>query len=535
MVLSDVDIRDLSTVGALHPEARTVLFKANAQSDLPVLSIAVAKRFIVLATEKAVSIFPTDAPSSVLPHPQGSTKKGTTPILGGSTVGPVASFEVTDLLTVDLCANEEHLVVFASAGVHTVKLSDPNLTVSPLIKERLDSGCVVGVSSTEFVVCYSAGTYIRYASITVVDGSLKVSESKPLLPESKSGKPSTGKSTSTGKWMVRSCNEFVAAAFGNERVGLAKWTGSEFTLTGSASLSPQCGEVLGVCPIARGALSASAAFGPTCSGAIVHQREVVSILKQGSDDDDELELLFQFRDAINKLVFTCVDVRKSSLLTISFEAFSRRYRLEMFDLSLLKVKAAALAPVRRWDITRLVAGQYDESSVKVFHLNRPLPSFLLTGVTDSSGVASTGILWEPVVKDHWFSFMPNFSVLNKNEPYQEAEDEFDFNQLADPAVVRSTINRYKRSVDVTLDFLPPPDKAAVKESSEPADVDMIDVKSNDTRDVLPEVTYPFLQPLPSWRTGDEGIYRPTDPVGGTDVKFFSEGCRDILNRIVNRQ
>jgi hypothetical protein len=252
------------------------------------------------------------------------------------------------------------------------------------------------------------------------------------------------------------------------------------------------------------------------SAVVVAQKDVVSLF---SIKEDELELVFQFRDAINKQTFSSVDVFGQFLLCISFEAFSGRDRLELFDLSCLKPKSAGIAPLRRWDISRLT-GEVEQC--KALFVKQDLLSFILTG---GEGTAS---LWEPVVRDQWFSVMSNFEVLNRNEPYVETEEEFDFNQSADLNVVKRTINRYKRTENTVFDFIP-------SGSKECQDTDQKMLTEADRPiDVIDEPFFPFLQPLSSWKTFQGPKIVPGTIVNNPEVKFFSPAAAEVLAKTVTR-
>jgi hypothetical protein len=205
--------------------------------------------------------------------------------------------------------------------------------------------------------------------------------------------------------------------------------------------------------------------------------------------------------------------------------------MELFDLSLLKIKAASLPAIRRWDITRLMAD--NDERVKLFFLQKrsSLVSFLLTGISDSTGSISTAILWEPTVKDQWFAFMSNFAVLNKNEPYVETEEEFDFNQYADPITVERSMNRYRTSESVKFDFLP--DKMSVISGGQ-EDTEMTDITREESDKPTQPVRYPFMQPLDNWRRDSQPIFKGQVRPQFT-CRFFSDACPKVIEEALSRR
>jgi hypothetical protein len=181
-------------------------------------------------------------------------------------------------------------------------------------------------------------------------------------------------------------------------------------------------------------------------GVVLVQEEVISVYRI-LREERKLDLIFQFRDAISKLEFISASVDESRpwLVTLSSEAFNHRLHLELYDLNALRPKSASLFPLMRFDVSRLLNKRDTKDAIVRFVKQLSgLPAFVQSAYDEVSG-HSVCILWESILKDQWYSFMPNFKVLNRNEPYTEREEEFDFNQDEDISTVRSTINRYKKA------------------------------------------------------------------------------------------
>jgi hypothetical protein len=507
-----VVVRDTRTTGGLLiPEARTVLFRLGSANDLEetVVAIASGRRFLVMASSTGrIGIFPTDAMSTILPdpHAQTSNKKGTLPVLGTTVSFPVASIQCgTPVKSLQLSSDDSLLLVTYGAGIGLVDLTKPELILVPLVlKNHVRFGSLIDDSKL-FEVDEKDGLAIH-----------RFTADPPALHE----KEKIGHVSSTGK------GEFVANASGslvgfsrnNETVMLIDFAnGGQRVFEGK--LSPQSGEVTSIHLVNHGSIPGSPVFGVEACGIVVTQRDVLSIFVAR---EDELELVFQFRDAINKLQFSCTDMDENFLLAISSDTFSRRDRLELYDLTFLKPKSAGMTPIRRWDISRLTA---DSEHSRIFFLkHRDLLSFVLTGAAGSAS------LWEPVVRDQWFAVMANFEALNKNQPYQETEEEFDFNQNADLDEVRRTINRYKRTDSAVFNFVP----SELIERSKKAEIRAPDVDMEGGV-VRREPFFPFLQPIDSWKKLESpnvdisaGISIPTG------VTFFSDAAREELKSRIKR-
>ena len=505
MVVNAHQVRDLRTVGPLLPEARTTVFKLPGSDIESVDEICVGKRFLCLAAGSTVSLFATDGTSPVMadPTPSMSNKKASTAITGGRQVADVATLNLPSaVVSVNLCFNERFLIIFATSGVFAADLSRAHLETVEVLKSKspVEAGTVVSPDHDSCLIVFGtkgAKTVETRSLKLTTEGTIEASDFKLMLP----------KFGSAGEWKLHSLGKMLAVSHGADSVVLvkdvfaSKRTVHETKLAGIDVLSLHC--------IAEGTLATSAAFGPEAAGLVVVQPDVISVY---TDKDEELELIFQFRDAINKVSFSTVDVTSNFLVSVSSDSFSGRDRLELFDLSFLKLKSAALQPLRRWDISRLLT-----------HVDEPLVAFtngeFLSFVL--SGPNGTAVLWEPVVRDQWFSVMANFEVLNKNEPYAEAEEEFDFNQSEDLSVVKTTINRYKRTERTTFNFVT--DQTGSNNRTSTEDVDMTGYPSENRL----ETVYPFLQPIESW-TGDHKPVAKCGSVGGAHTEFFSASARQML-------
>ena len=506
MVLSEFQVRDLRTVGPLIPEARTTVYKLDNEQDT-IRNCAVGKEFLVMAGDRSIGLFSTNGTSGVLPDPVPSTsnKKASTAITGGSVQTPAASITCdVDIVNVALACDDRILIVFTVDGVSVVDLTDPQLQLRSIVqtKQRLEAGIVVSSSRDSGIILFGLHGMSAIESKSFrMDGNGEV-----VTAEHSDNIPGF---SSSGEWRMNAADSLLAVSRGSDRIVLLDNASSPNPVVRESKLSG--GDILSLHCIPRGSLGASPAFGPEAAGLVVAQPEVVSVF---ADKEGELELIFQFRDAINKVSFSTVDVFSNFLVSVSADSFSGRERLELFDLSCLKLKSAALQPVRRWDVSRLLT---DVADPLVLFTNPESMSFVLTAPL------GTAVLWEPVVRDQWFSVMANFEVLNKNEPYAEAEEEFDFNQDEPLGVVRTTMNRYKRTERVTFDFVT--DKQGWTSKSEQEDVDMTSHSIEKNRETI----FPFLQPLDAWKS-----QRPIDRsgnAGSTRAVFFSENARQMLAKL----
>ena len=507
----DTDLRDLRTVGPLLPEARTCVFSTGEEGG-EISHVVLGSKFLVLTTEKNVYFFPTDTTSQILLNQNNiSLKKGSTPILGGSVKKPIASMKFSDTLVHVALLRNHILVVVMEKAVQVIDLSLESL-VACNVKFNIEKGQSITsaavVSDSHFVLSLISED-TKSSSVNLfnqIGDTFCPVEMPPVNPG--------------GSWILAS-SSLVAACYSTERIAILELENNHLSVIGdSGSLSPQAGDVSALRVISRGQINCSPAFQPNAFGAIVAQRDAISVFAWNYEEE-QLELIFVFRDAINKVVFSSVDLIGNFIVSVSLESFTGRHRLELHDLNYLKVKSAALSPVKRWDISRLVA-EGQQEAIKVFFTSKDILSFLLTG---GEGAAT---LWEPVVRDHWFPVMANFVVLNKNEPYQESEEEFDFNQNSDMSVVKTTINRYKRSSHTVFEFLPENEKEADYTDSS-TDTDMT---QNTFREA--ETFFPFLQPLDSWKSSHNEIYQSPHPIAQTDAKFFSPACQELLTRVARK-
>ena len=468
------------------PDARTGIFRLRPDSDDIVVHITSGKRFIVMGTRSGrIGLFPTDSTSSIIPSTQ--LGKGTTAVAGTKSHLPAISFklESSDILTLQLSLDDSLLYVSALSGVWVADLSLPTDTIELIYLLAVTEMQASVVVEDKLIVTATTQGGISLHSFekdTLTVGPGEVIDSRQ-----------------NGNWKLAVEGSSLAFTFGSETVTIFNTVNREKF---ESKLSPQSGDVSNVLVVKPDSIPIVGE-----QGVVVAQRDVISIF---SVKEGELELVFQFRDAINKLQCSSVDLDGKYLLSISSDNFSRRDRLELYDLSFLRPKSAGLSPLRRWDISRLTA-EVEESRI-FFVKNRDLLSFLLTG----SGAS----LWEPAVRDQWFAVMPNFEVLNKNEPFHEREEEFDFNQHANPEEVRRTINRYKKSDHVVFDFVSQ-ERNERKRDNE--DIVMRDDEAETKRN--DEKLLPFLQPVKKWSEKFEAC-----PVGCAKVTFFSESAQRVLER-----
>jgi hypothetical protein len=251
----------------------------------------------------------------------------------------------------------------------------------------------------------------------------------------------------------------------------------------------------------------------------VHQKDAISIYIV--NEFDELDLVFQFRDTINRVQFESVDVSSHDgyMVMVTSESLNRRGLLELFDLSLVKAKCPSLTPIMRYDVSRLVLG--GACKTRFFHTDRERTLEFVITVPDNEG--TVGMVWECVPRDKWSAFMPSFKALNMNMPYAESEEEFDFNQEEeDKKKIHRTISRYSPDGGIDLKFFEPPAQAfqLVKCGN-----DYIGTKSSKSG-CTPHV-YPFLQPGGTWGTRKE-IHRASGLSTHASSEFFSPACGKAL-------
>jgi len=257
------------------------------------------------------------------------------------------------------------------------------------------------------------------------------------------------------------------------------------------------------------------------NGILLVQEDVISVYRV-LEDEDKLDLVFQFRDAISRLEFLSVslDTTRPWMIALSAEAFNNRVHLELFDLSQLRPKSVSIVPLMRFDVSRLLNKRDSKDSmVRFISQLSQLPAFVQSTMDEASG-HSVCVLWESVLRDQWFSFMPNFKVLNRNEPYLECEEEFDFNQDADIATIRSTLNRYKKASRELFQFLPNGETNAGKlDQCE----DIVMAQDSKTTSV-----FPFLSP---WKVSPTEGTKMDDPSleHFGSVFFTSQGPQLLSN------
>lgn len=492
----DTEIRD--TAGcALLPEARTAVLKASGSM---VSHVVCASRFLMLMSENAVSIHPTDSPSGVLPDVNsGGLKKGSLPVLNERIDTPIATILVpSDVINAGLSHCEKFLFLFTCQGVHTVDLTADPLTVQGVssIQGIIEAGSVCG-KKLAFKTSDSGGPMICDWEET--ETGISTSGIEPMFTPTelkKFGSKSIWKISASGRGFGLTCEG--KGAF------LVRFPFGEMTKT--------------MFPLGTGDVVGHAVVGHDAEmSLIVHQTEAVSIFRKD-------ELLFQLRDAINKVKYESFDVRDEHMICVTQEPFTKKYHLELFDLSPLRVKAVALSPLLRWDISRLILG---ECSMRVKFVGSSLLSFVTTYSEDQECGA---ILWEPLVRDQWFSFMPNFKMLNRNEPYLETEEEFDFNQTADELTIRSSVNRYQSLPAPKFSFIPKDEADQVLKRE--GDVEMLE-SSNNSFPASP-VVYQFLQPLSAWKIGEDCTDFNRQAIEGKSVEFFGQGSQEALTRAVSR-
>ncbi len=496
-------VRDTSTSGFQLPEARTSLWQIG--TDIGTIQDVVrTKRFCVVVGKSGLEIFPTDATSSAIVDTTQPPRRGSIPVQGTTLFSCVISFRLENILNVCISSEEQFLWAFTLNGVHVIDLASASgLSATLMHGQKLQAGCLVGDC-----IIFSADGLLYRAEI---DQGVLGRAPQPLLAHMK------------GEWRisVRNTSSLVALVHGSDQL----------VLHDTKSKKVYLGTLSGGAVMSVGILEKTWLKGLECEGIYVHQRDAISLYVV--NESNELDLTFQFRDTINKVQFDSVDVssQEGYMLIISSESLNKRSCLELFDLGQIKPKCVSLQPMIRYDVSRLLV---DASACKARFIRTDTDKLLDFVITSPEGDTTVGMVWECVMKEQWFSFMPNFKVLGRNEPYVEGEAEFDFNQEAvDVKTIQMTVSRYKPCGGVRLDFFrngAVPFKR-LKPDSETNETGKAMVDSSRDSE---EPMYPFLQPIRLWTSRVRGA--PVTKAGSLSVpaaaEFFSPACKAALKQVV---
>lgn len=469
MTLTDSQIRDLGDQ-VLLPEARSASLKTLAKINC----VGSSSQLIVCVTESTVDIFSRSSLWGIVPG-EANGKKGTLPVHNPRLdEKPVISI-THKVETVTSCVFSDCERILFLMHKNAAIISYIDLTSGELLSvESLTipgMGAVVWGNQIVYFNgkdCVSGQWVCENQAVQLSNDSFRVLVSQSEL------KQYFGKLD----WIL-----FPGVALASNSCVVV--VDENYTCR---QLSLMNGQVLNV------------RVGPTF--VVIHQADAISVFQEG-------ELLCQLRDTINKVRFGSMDfLDHTRRLVCLSNTDGQKNHLELFD-----IVGKTLSPVLRWDVTRLSS---DETSVVRFISNE---AFVST-VCDEVNREFCAIVWDSLVTDNWFSVMPNFKVLYKNEPYIESEEEFDFNQHAEHKVVTSSLNRYRSVSKIKFDFIDP---------QQTHDADLIRLKletEDETMGQKPPI-YAFMQPLK--------IALPTSPTklpdGSTKVQFFSAQARNLLKRI----
>ena len=522
------DFRDTSTIGPILPDCRTKILHP-LQDFGKIRRIVSAKRFICVVSESGISFFPSDVPSTAIMDSSAfiQSKKGSTPLSQTVSARPILSIPCNDIVDMAVSKCGRFLFVFGGDGIATVDLMKDSPSIStPLMKGKISRGVCAQKERSRGVLLWTEKSNPRklnFASFAINDEGLCLDSKNVFDTEASSSKSSD--------LVMGFADGMLGVVSGGEKVSLYRLE-SDGVSFGTASLgsglSLQNGEILAVIPVSGSRVLPN--LMSTYGGVVVVQADVITVFSSVTENGTEkLDLVFQFRDSISKRAFfsASVDSQKPWMVCVSTEAFNNRVHLEMFDLSLLKPKSVSLTPLMRFDVSRLFNRKEGHDMIVAFvQTLSDMPSFVQSVVDDATG-HRLAIVWESVVKDQWYSFMPNFKVLNKNLPYVEAEEEFDFNQDADMDTVCSTLNRYKKADKRLFDFVPNP-RNERKSKDKCDDVDM-----RDDTVVDDDFFIPFLAPLDSWKgvRGDD----VAQEVVGKHAEFFGPECARILADVIKNR
>lgn len=519
MVVSD--FRDTSTLGPILPDCRISVLVPN-QDFGAIRGVYSTERFVCVTGDSGISIFPSDVPASAIVDTAafGQPKKGSTPLCQTSVRRPIICISCDDIKNGTMSACGRFLFLFTSQGISYINFTNESLELETLHKGKIPFGVSVQNSSGCGLLVWAEVTSPRKlfsAQFSVTEEGVKLATKSAF---------DVGVSTSKSVDIAFGFSDGLLGVAVGDKVSLYTLKADSVSFhepISGTGISSQNGDITAVIPLAGNRVipNVSSASG----GLLIVQRDVMTVFAHS--DTDKLELVFQFRDSISKheYISASVDSVKPWMVCVSTEAFNNRVHLELFDLSLLKPKSVSLAPLMRFDVSRLFNRK--DADMVVSFINASMPTFIQSVLDDATG-HRVCIVWESVMKDQWYSFMPNFKVLNKNLPYVESEEEFDFNQNADLDTVCSTINRYKKASKKLFDFVP---GASLQNHPE------VDVKDTDITEgsySRSEYFIPFLAPLDSWKSRTVQVFDEEAQTEGRRVEFFSPGCAKILADVVGR-
>jgi len=518
------DFRDTSTLGPVLPDCRTKIL-LPVQDFGRIKQVVSTDRFVCLLCEGGISIFTSDTPPTAIVDTAAfvQSKKGSTPLTQTVSSRPWVSYDFKGCESVSMSSCNRFMFLFTVDGISFLDLASERPEITSLLKCKLAQGISVQGLKECGVLLWTEKSNLRKLNsveFRVNNDGISLGDKAMFDVEKSSGK--------VGDISFGFAEGSLGVVFG-EKVYMynLKSDGVSFSEPVSGSgISPQNGEVISVIPLSGPRVIPN--IGSCSGGLLIVQRDVMTVF--ADDDTGKLDLVFQFRDSISKHEYlsASVDTVKPWLVCVTTEAFNNRVHLELFDLSLLRVKSVSLAPLMRFDVSRLFNRKEGEMIVAFIKTMSGMPSFVQSVVDDTTG-HRVGIVWESILRDQWYSFMPNFKVLNKNFPYAESEEEFDFNQNADIDSVCSTINRYKKASRRMFDFVPSKGKPQVSSGATAGDVEMEDSTALGED---PEVFMPFLAPLESWRK--KSVEKLENQETGKHVEFFSARCGEILASVVQR-
>ena len=511
------DFRDTSTLGPVLPDCRSKILLPE-QAYGRIRATVSTRRFVCIVCENGISIFTSDTPPMAIVDSASfiQTKKGSTPLLQTVTCRPWASFACENILNSCISACDRFLFLFTVDGISVLDLGSEIPRVSPLLKSKLARAICISNSTEGGIILWTEKSNMR--KLNSVEFSVKDSG---IFLGSKSVFDCGNSSGKNGDISFGFADGLLGVVVG-EKVNMYTLSSDGVSFgepVPGSGISAQNGEIISVIPLSGPRVIPN--ISSSSGGLLIVQRDVMTVFAE--DDSGSLDLVFQFRDSISKHEYlsASVDSVKPWLVCVTTESFNNRVHLELFDLSLLRVKSVSLAPLMRFDVSRLFNRKEGEMIVSFIRSLAGTPAFVQSVVDDATG-HRVAIIWESILRDQWYSFMPNFKVLNKNFPYVESEEEFDFNQDADLETVCSTLNRYKKASKRIFDFVPKSKKHGTGHSA--------DVEMHEETQVEQEAFIPFLAPLDNWRRETSESLEPQET--GKHVEFFSARCGQILGEVV---
>ena len=516
------DFRDVSTLGSILPDSRASMLVPE-QTHGAIRHIASSDRFVCISSESGISIFPSDTPSTAIVDTTSfiQSKKGSTPLTQTSVNKPLVAFSCKGIMSSCISVCSRFIFLFTTEGISALDLSIESPEIVSLSKCKIAHGVCVQSKQDCGVLLWTENSNTRKLNsivFSVTDDGVSMGTRSVVDIGITSSK-------ATGDVSFGFADGLVGVVSG-EKVMMytLQSDGLSFSEPVSGSgISPQNGDVMSVIPLSGSRVIPN--LNTPSGGLLIVQRDVMTVFAE--DDSGKLDLVFQFRDSISKHEYlsASVDSVKPWLVCVTTEAFNNRVHLELFDLSLLKPKSVSLTPLMRFDVSRLFNRKGGEMTVGFIKSLSRMPAFIQSVVDDSTG-HRIGIVWESVLRDQWYSFMPNFKVLNKNFPYVESEEEFDFNQDADLDTVCSTLNRYKKASRKLFDLVPNASKEGFREA-ESRDVEMVESGA-----VEKEFFIPLLAPLNTWKKRTSETFEAQENC--KHAEFFSEKCEQILADVVRK-